>query len=260
MRDFMNILLESGSPTKTATPTDLDSLHPDIGMGGDLSTIDEPAPQGARSIELKTATSADTRRAAANARFAGTAPADELADFATAVHGTDEQDIISDEEAMRNAGYHHDTDFDDLEPRTPENLPAVISTAIEITDGDFDPTWHQVSHLPGYMLNGIRVLGRKVFSQFTNVAIEDIQTMCTMLDPEVDVRRMASWINEHGHKIDEMDFNFSEHIKCETKLYTAEGYDFLLVKDFGGVYIYGWPSENRQLSHDPTEAPRQIEG
>lgn len=145
----------------------------------------------------------------------------------------------------------------DVMPTTPENLPAVISSAIAHQD-DFAPTWHLIGNLPGMILQGVRAVAGQIFGQFTDTPIERIQMMTSALNmnPEVDVRKMMSLIRANGQKIDSMDFDFSEHMPAyqqiaqatEGQLWTAFGYEFFLMRDAGGYYVYGWPEGNRQVS------------
>ena len=158
-------------------------------------------------------------------------------------------DEISDEEAARRAGLGSAgapaTDGAVPEPVNPENLPSVISNALSKEGpADFDPEWIQVRHLPGYMQSPIRALGRAVFGQFTDTPIEDIQVMTTLTNPQDDVKRMMGFIRQNGVRDDQARIDFSRVMpgyQAETQLWRIVGYEFLLVKDMMGYYIYGWP-------------------
>lgn len=207
-----------------------------------------PPPAG---MPGRTATRADTRQALHNFRPVGFVPMTEEAAAA--------RDVISDEEAARIAGYGDDPD-EGWEQRTPEMLPAVISKAIaESGDGLVYPQWHMVRHLPGYMREAIRSLGRAVFAQFTDTPIEDIQVLTTILNPERELQALAAWIRRNGIMDDDPDMDFDRAFpgyKVRPQLWNVQGYTFLLVEDFAGRYIYGWPG-GRGV-HLENDAPRPM--
>ena len=131
------------------------------------------------------------------------------------------------------------------EPITVENLPAVLETAIAV-DVKFNPTWYQVAKLPGNIRNGIRQLGKSLFSQFTTVPTDKIWEMSTLTNPIMDVKAVFAWIRQHAHKVDDIDIDFHSipGYKADVELWMFSGVEFLLVKDFAGYYIYSWPAAN----------------
>ena len=85
--------------------------------------------------------------------------------------------ISSGEYADYFSDYNSDAPTDTPTP-TPEPVPhqSVAKVASTVWNPDqpiereiqgFDPEWHAVKNLPGYIQQGIRVLGRQVFKQFT---------------------------------------------------------------------------------------------
>lgn len=162
----------------------------------------------------------------------------------------DLEDTVSDEEAYKNyAGDEVTSGVSD--PVTPDNLPDVINSKV------FDPSkkgktnvrppkWHMVKHLPGYIQQGIRALGRMVFAPFTNTPIEEIQVMASVLDSR-DTNVMADWIRRNGMKNEEATISAQEILhgyNADIQIWNAEGITFMLVKDHIGEYIYAWPSKN----------------
>lgn len=174
---------------------------------------------------------------------------------------TDVPDQISDEQALINAGVDTD-DTRGVDPEvTPENLPAVISNALAETDAGIDPQWHQIRHMPGYLINQVRAVGREIFSQFTDIPLDDIQTCTTLTNPEQEVQYLMAWIQRYGQKDDEATMDFEASMPgygAEVQYWNVEGYGFLVVKDFAGHYVYGWPGgRGVDLEHDnPTLLPR----
>lgn len=165
-----------------------------------------------------------------------------------ALHGSDiGNDEISDDEARRRAGMGDDFADVGAEPTPPniENLPAVISKEISETGGKFFPEWQQIKHLPGYIQQPIRAVGRQVFGQFTDVPIEDIQVITTLggINPEQDVKGMMAWIMKNGVRDHNAKIDFNRIMpgySADYSLWKTAEYSFLVVKDFGGIYIYGF--------------------
>jgi hypothetical protein len=178
-------------------------------------------------------------------------------------------DEISDEEAARRAGLHPQmtpSPSDQPEPPPPENLPAVIRSELmahgdkEFQDPAFNPKWIQVKHLPGYLQSAIRGLGRAVFSQFTDTPIEDIQVLSTLSNPTYDVKKMMAFIRKNGVRDDSAEIDFEPVMpgySAKTQLWRMVGYDFLLVKDLMGYYIYSWPG-GRGVHVGQAPEPRRL--
>ena len=167
-----------------------------------------------------------------------------------------DQDEISDEQARQNANYSDDTS--DVKPKpTNENLPAIINKQMTIYgDTKIQPTWHQVKNLPGYMLNAIRAGGRKVFKQFTNTPIEDIQMVCTLLNSETEVKAVMNYAMKNGVLDDTAKMEFGGGIEADVKLYKTKDFSFLCVSDFAGKYVYSWVG-GREF-HVGQNKPKQI--
>jgi len=135
----------------------------------------------------------------------------------------------------------------EVEPRTPENLPAVISHAIERAGDRFDPRWHMVRRLPGYLAEPIRRLGRSLIGAFTQTPIEEIQVVSTLSNSETEVKMMMAWIAKHGVRQDVATLDVDAVIsgyRPDVQKWAAEGYSFLLVKDMAGYYVYAWPRDH----------------
>lgn len=162
-----------------------------------------------------------------------------------------------------NVPVHFDNDIDDtvegVERRTPENLPAIISTAVARTDDMIVPEWHQLRNLPGYRAEQIRALGRQIFSMFTDTPIEDIQACTTLSNDVQEVQAMMAWIKNNGVRNDKMEMDFNQLMRgymADVQSWDAEGFSFLLVRDHSGHYVYGWPG-GRGV-HLTQDAPRPL--
>ena len=179
------------------------------------------------------------------------------------LHGAGMEDEISDDEALRRSGIDDVGDTDDvgatpIVPNT-ENLPAVIRHDVALTGEHIEPEWHQVKHLPGYFQSAIRALGRSVFRQFTETPIEDIQVLTTLgnINSEHEVTGMMDWIRRNGARDDATKIDFDQIMpgySADASFWRTKDYEFLLVHDFAGYYIYGWSGgRGVHLAAPPTQ-------
>ena len=194
------------------------------------------------------------------------------------LHSSGLRDEISDDEAAEIARLGREEPLEiegpetpllpsDVEevPVTPDNLPQVINSAVfapgETLPGNVKPPeWHMVKHLPGYLQQGIRAMGRMVFAPFTDTPIEDIQVLASLINGR-DVQVMADWIRRNGMKDDEATIRAEDIIPgygADIQIWNAVGATFMLVKDHAGIYIYGWPG-GRGTQLDGPEDFRRLE-
>ena len=193
-------------------------------------------------------------------------------DNAPAIHDIDfdDEDFADDEE---NLDPNYDFEFDDDDEFTSgwanddqtvtDNLPATVSRDVA-TRGPRDhgsdvsdefatttPEWLKVRDLPGYMQQGIRMMGRKVFKQFTSLPLERMEILSTLTNREEELNAVAKYLRDNGTRLDSsnLEFHNIEGYDADTQLWTAgsgdKARDYLLVKDFAGNYIYSWPSSTR---------------
>lgn len=256
MRDYMKLvesLLENEKKTKVKDQT----VAPEIDLDDGSSKGDLAAPNAETPVdEPRVRDQLPGRRAGRNPEF-NPAPVDDEQsqralnyldhlrnhpvfgddaedDHAVAVDGEPEHDLLPAPETT--------------EPVTPETLPTVINQALMSTDRHDvvrEPEWHMVENLPNYQLKaGIRRLGRVLFNDFTDTPIDEIQVLASMINPN-DVHVMAEWIRRHGVPDDtNVNIDFGQIMpgyRADVSLWSAEGCQFMLVRDFLGEYIYGWP-------------------
>lgn len=237
MRKWIKLIENTQVKDATRTKLDID-VAPD--SMGDLAPVSPNENLPTDAIPGKKA-----GRGKARVNFGAASP--EAAERLGQLHAAGLQDEIDDAEAARRAGYDdvHVLDTDGAEPQPVENLPAVISTAVQTQDTEvtFEPEWHQVKHLPGYMQQGIRAMGRMVFAPFTDTPIEDIQVLSTLSNPATHVKKMAAWITRNGIRDDAAELRFEEIMpgyRADVVIYNTAGYQFMIVRDFAGHYIYGY--------------------
>jgi hypothetical protein len=241
--NLINVMLES-KDTKIK-PTDFNFI-PDLNK-----SIDKPIDKTKETIPGKKAKNRNPRIIKLD-----TETEKRAARHLNSLFNSDIDDKISDEEASRIS------DFGIPEPHDITNLPAVISKEIKKYGDDIvEPEWSQIKNLPGYLQNPIRALGRQVFRQFTNTPIEDIQMIGTIggLNSNNDVIGMMNWIKRHGVRDDSANIDFSQVMpgyRADVSLWKTADYSFLLVKDFGGYYIYAWVGGRGVHVDKPKETKR----
>lgn len=254
---------------------------PNLGLGSAFNklNLDQPTSSGeltaskssgAPAMHQRTASKEKTRQAAAGARLSQQQQ-DQMSNMSFDQTELDMDNEISDAEAAQNAGVSYG--YEDVEPRTPENLPAIISTAMTTsgtaaaTRSPVEINWHMVKNLPGYLAAPIRAMGRAVFGPFTSTPIEKIQVLADVgggPNSKQEIDAMASYLIKNGDRDREAEITFQrviEGYEASVVVYNAEGYTFFVVKDFAGSYIYSWPQEtSKDLEFDrpPLPPSRQL--
>lgn len=157
----------------------------------------------------------------------------------------DDEDEISDEVAQANVG------LDITKPKS-TTLPVVINTSLRAV-GEQEPEFHMVKNLPGYMVSGIRAVGRKVFEPFTKTKIEDIQVIANLNNSgpnsSLEINSVAAFLKKYGTRNSKYEISFFDKIpgyEADALIYTYANFTFLLVKDHAGDYIYAWPSTDNK--------------
>ena len=249
--------------------------RPDVGP--DLSAFDRdpsagkqaPAPyvdpvqtgrterlgQKAAAPELKQASAQQTARAMGDVEMHPDAMG-KLADLMS----SGLTDVISDEQAAKIATGHRTPGYTDT-PTKPKQALAVIEKMPKVLgkkmakEGMVEPDWHQVKHLPGYMMEPIRAIGRAVFAPFTDTPIEKIQVVANLgngPNSAGEVNSTLDWLHKHARRDTEAELWFEDQIpdyEAKVICYKALGFTFLAVKDFAGNYIYSWPTtDEKQLT------------
>ncbi len=263
MRNFINIVANTrlfeaderepdAEPVRSRTKTKTKSMDfmSDLDAGGRDVAKAKTQTRPMTSLGKK-ASGSKTRRAASTAG-AGMMNHPGMADAMAGIMGHGQADEISDADAARNAGM--DTHLGDARPVPPtnDNLPALVNKDIALTGGRIEPEWHQVKHLPGYMLNAIRAGGRQVFRQFTDTPIEDIQMICTIpgMNSEREVKAVMAWVRTNAQPQDQAEMTFGGGIKADVRLWQTADFSFLLVKDPMGFYVYSWVGGIQKVGQD----------
>ena len=148
-------------------------------------------------------------------------------------------------------------DYPDQQPNTlpsvdvnTNNLPAVAGQTLKAA-GVQSPEFHQVANLPGNISAQIRQLGRALFGSLTMTPTNRIYMIANLggqgPNSTQEVGAVANFLKQHGEDRGpgEIDFDaIMPGYKAETRMFTAAGIRWMLVKDFAGQYIYSWPEED----------------
>ncbi len=267
---------ESQTQTRTRTRTADPEATPDLsafqrGMDAkEQGTKDVPQKkQWAGLPSLKQSTASQTRAATAGV----TLPA-EAGEKLSFLQNLGLEDEITDDQAMAIAGRDADQDVDLAvgrpEPRTPgtdvaniETMPDVINKEIS-KHAPVEPDWHQIKNLPGYIKAAIRAMGRQVFGTFTKTKIEDIQVIANLggqgPNTEREINAVAGFLKDNGTRDTDGEMNFQRSIPeydAEFKMYSADGFTFMVVQDDYGDYIYSWPTADNKYGQ-PESSTRSI--
>lgn len=201
----------------------------------------QPQDKGPGAEAMKTVSGERTRQ-----RMGGVRPSNDMLNKLTQMD-LDQEDVISNDQARMNAGIEEPRDpgTDVAVPQGPMNA---VATAVN-DDAGVIPEWHAVKHLPAYLIQGIRAIGRQVFAPFTSTPIEDIQVLANIGDgpnEQEELDAVLQYLKNHGKRSSEAELEFQERIPnygAKVRMYMALGYTFMVVKDFAGNYIYAWPSK-----------------
>jgi hypothetical protein len=122
----------------------------------------------------------------------------------------------------------------------------------------------QLRRFPTYMLGQIRRLGRDIFAQYAgNMELEDINMIGHIpgqqFHSQAEVRDTIRFITENGNEVTSDNIDFGRNIpgyRAQTSLWRVNAFEFLIVRDNHGEYVYGWPAAPRPaIGHQPN-APR----
>lgn len=145
---------------------------------------------------------------------------------------------------------------------TTRGLPALINSEVILYKGNrVTPEWIEVKDLPGAQVRGIRQMGRDVFSLLTTTPLENIEVVSTLTNSKEEVAGMATWIQKHGRRITEGEIENIEQLggyDAKAQLWYARGFEFLMIKDFAGIYIYSWDAKS-SLSGSEEDTYLQLE-
>lgn len=246
--------LTESRPTKTKDEIDWDTIFDEPVSKGELEPTKPAAtgtgPKAQKAPPLRQATAAGTKSA-----MRGVTMSPDAAQKLSSLNIPD--DALAAEPDIEVPGYHAVDVPGEVRPVTADNLPSVIRTEIarinrEVGEPEgINPEWHQVKNLPGYMSKPIRVLGRAVFKPYTNTPIEDISVVANLGGQGPNTNRevdgVAAWLATNATEIDRTTMDFDATMpgyEAHTILYEISGMRFLIVIDFAGKYIYGWPDQD----------------
>lgn len=265
---FKQFLSENKKKTKLKTDSPpADDLFARYGLDGDggirkdksLGSVNKPKDKDREDRDtprLSTASDRTTRERLKGVKIDPSNIPD--ADFSK-VDISGEEDLDQDNHTPNVAGVGERP-----KPTTPENLPAIISTAMTVSGKNVarvNVEWHMVKNLPGYIQKPIRAIGRQVFGEFTKTPLDKIQVIASLgggPNSDVEVNSVAKFVTTRGKKRKDLEISFNEVFKdygAEAKIYDCEGYTFFVMRDFAGNYIYSWPSKDTKTDRPTLDRP-----
>jgi hypothetical protein len=158
-------------------------------------------------------------------------------------------------------------DFHPVNPEQPDptlpnpdttTLPATIPTDVRANYSDVDVTWHKVVNMPRFRMPGQRDFlkfekGIK-WPFFTRTPIQDIVMMSTMVNEQIELNKVMSFLEQHGQKLNEMPLDISHEVFAggfsgQVFIYRYKGTIFKVLRDYeDGDYmtdaIFAWPEED----------------
>jgi len=239
---------EQGPEQKpTAQPTDRPKM-PDLGPKmpdqlpsapiPDRPTTPPDAPQAPKDApELKKAGSQDTRDRTGNIRLP-----DQMRDLLNRMDRTQGS---------------QDDEYDPVIPQVPQNLPAVVSSALTDIGGQLaaagtaNPEWHTVNNLPGFRDAAVRGMGRDIFSMFTRTKQKDIVTVANVNgqgpNTDAEINAVIQWLRDNAEQLQkdgaaEIDYGMRmPGYNPKVIEFKTNNTRFHVVSDPAGKYIYAYP-------------------
>ncbi len=252
-------LFEIDKPIDTQTDIDWDNVFDDQTSKGNLSTntphTDIENKANVEVPKFNVGNKNATRSATANIH-----PTDAMRDMMSRINIPDDMFADAEMDDTHEGEPHHHLLPGNI---TPDNLPAIISREIAMTDPHaINPTWHKVANLPGNMSKAILTLGKALFKAFTRTPTEDIVMIGNVggqgPNSTREVKGVAAWVRKHGRKVDTSTIDFERTIPgytAEVQDFVVSGVRFKLVIDSYGVYIYSWPESDSVDSTPAIAAP-----
>ena len=123
----------------------------------------------------------------------------------------------------------------------------------------------QLRRLDPFMLTQIRRLGRDIFAQYAgNMELEDINMMGALqgqpqFHSQAEVRDTIRFITQNGNEVTSDNIDFGQNIpgyRAQTSLWEVDHFNFLIVRDNHGEYVYGWPRAPRPAIAQAPNVPR----
>jgi hypothetical protein len=145
-----------------------------------------------------------------------------------------------------------------------ENLPAVISTALQSYDANVHPEWTMVKDLPGYMSGAIRAFGREIMKVLApGTPLEQIQVITTLgsLNSSKEINAVANFLKSNGIRDENKSGEIVELLSGyspKVAVFRALGYNWLMVQDFAGKYIYVGEDPNPPMVKNQTNNNKTI--
>ncbi|MBY3155455.1 hypothetical protein HFO56_24315 [Rhizobium laguerreae] len=147
-----------------------------------------------------------------------------------------------------------------LPAHAPRNALVAHDPNVRMQGGGGMNGFVQLRRFGPYMLGQIRRLGRDIFAQYAgNMDLEDINMIGHIpgqpFHSQAEVRDTIRFITENGNEVTSDNIDFGHNIpgyRAQTSLWRVDNFEFLIVRDNHGEYVYGWPAAPRPaIGHAP---------
>jgi len=166
-------------------------------------------------------------------------------------------------------------------PVRPGVMPAIRTQQVPMPAGARQPEWVAVKHTPLFNEAVVQAMGAMVFADYTTAPVGEIVCLSTLTHDETTVKAVAAWAMKEGAGRDEstiradadiaqqvgrrfgmnIDGRVQQHVDeglrgYEARIVTvaARGMRYLIMKDFAGTYVYGWPDSLSAVRYQGPEA------
>jgi hypothetical protein len=94
-------------------------------------------------------------------------------------------------------------------------------------------------------------MGRQLFKMFTRTPIEKINVLADLCgqgpNEHQELNAVSARLRSHGRRLRQAEVSMRDLMpdyEAQISAFEADGYTFMLVKDFAGRYIYSWPTKD----------------
>ena len=139
-----------------------------------------------------------------------------------------------------------------------DELPDTFTDALRDAGSGAHVHWRKIGNMTGLYGAGLKQLGKDLFGHFSNTPLNDIRlvTSADHGNSESELQTVCRWVRQNGQRIDNADVTMSNipGYKASVTIYTALGYEFMLVEDGAGRYCYAY--ESKRLGGPSAQAPQ----
>jgi hypothetical protein len=107
-------------------------------------------------------------------------------------------------------------------------------------------------------------MGRQLFKMFTRTPIENVNVLADLggqgPNEHQELNAVSARLRDRGRRLRQAEVSMRDLMpdyEAQISVFEADGYTFMLVKDFAGRYIYSWPSKDT-IKSGQAAAPDEV--